>query len=111
MKKNVRIRHRPTGTLIAEGPVGWGITPFEGAYYVSRRFMRTEGFRPNWIPGICVYKFLYVWLDFHAPDGGRTRALGWMYWLPNPLLPFIWFRVAIPRDHPEILVEEPDTAT
>jgi len=73
--------------------------------------MCTEGFRPNWIPGICVYKFLYVWLDFHPPAGGRTRALGWMYWLPNPLFPFIWFRVAIPRDHPEILVEEQDATT
>jgi hypothetical protein len=29
-----------------------------------------------------------------------------MYWLPNPLFPFIWFRVALPRSHPEIEVVE-----
>ncbi len=36
---------------------------------------------------------------------------GWLsswrtYWLPNPLLPFIWFRTAVPGRHPEIDVEE-----
>jgi hypothetical protein len=34
-----------------------------------------------------------------------TRNLGWLYWLPNPLLPFIWFRIAVPRNHPELYVE------
>jgi hypothetical protein len=29
-----------------------------------------------------------------------------MYWLPNPLLPFIAFRVGLPRSHPDLLVEE-----
>jgi hypothetical protein len=29
-----------------------------------------------------------------------------MYWLPNPLFPFVWYRVALPREHPELLVEE-----
>ena len=29
-RKIVRITHRTTGLPIAEGPVGWGITPFEG---------------------------------------------------------------------------------
>jgi uncharacterized protein (DUF427 family) len=106
MKKTIRILHRPSGTLIAEGPVGWGITPFEGNYYIGRRHLRTDRLRPNWIPGLCVYKFLYVWLDFHAEDGSTTRGLGWMYWLPNPLFPFIWFRVAVPRHHPEIEVED-----
>ena len=24
----------------------------------------------------------------------------------NPLFPFIWFRVAVPREHPELRVEE-----
>ena len=27
---NVRIKHATSGTLIADGPLGWGITPFEG---------------------------------------------------------------------------------
>lgn len=34
------------------------------------------------------------------------RNLAWMYWLQNPLLPFIWFRLALPRLHQEIEVEE-----
>jgi hypothetical protein len=66
----------------------------------------TDQFRPNFIPGLCLYKFLYVWLDLELPDGGRARSLGWMYWLPNPLFPFIWYRVAVPRAHPELAVEE-----
>ena len=30
--------------------------------------------------------------------------LGWRYWLPNPLLPFTWFRTAVPRNHEELLI-------
>jgi hypothetical protein len=29
-----------------------------------------------------------------------------MYWLPNPLLPFIAFRPAVPRLSPVLLIEE-----
>jgi len=104
--KILRITHRPSGTVIAEGPSGWGITSFEGNLYIGRSQLRTEGFRPNFIPGLCVYKFLYVWMDFRWGENEVSRSLGWLYWLPNPLLPFIWFRVAVPRHHPELLVEE-----
>jgi uncharacterized protein (DUF427 family) len=103
---NLRIKHRSSGELLAEGPVGWGITPFEGNLYISRKYLKTDRFKPNFIPGLCIYKFLYVWLDFQLDENTRVKNLGWMYWLPNPLLPFIWFRVAIPRNHPEIVVEE-----
>jgi len=101
----VRITHFPTDSLLAEGPLGWGITPFEGNYYVARKWLRTDGFRSSWLPGLCVYKFLYVWMDWEAPDGERSRMLGWLYWLPNPLLPFIWWRVALPGRHPELAIE------
>ena len=104
-RKHVRIRHTVSDTLIAEGPLGWGITPFEGNYYISRKYLRTDGFRVNYLPGLCMYKFLYVWMNFTPPDGTVARNLGWKYWLPNPLLPFIWFRVAVPGAHPEISVE------
>lgn len=103
---NVRITHRATGTVLAEGPLGWGITPFEGNVYIRRKYLKTDGFRVNFLPGLCIYKFLYVWVDLHLGGGERLRNLAWMYWLPNPLLPFIWFRVALPRRHPEILFEE-----
>ena len=105
MKKCVSIKHRDSGILIARGPVGWGITPFEGNYYIGRKYLRTDRFKVNFIPGLCPYKFLYVWLDLLLPEDNRSRNLGWMYWLPNPLLPFIWFRVAVPRHHPELHVE------
>ena len=104
--RSVRVTHRATGSVIAEGPIGWGITPFEGNLYIGRKYLLTDGFKPNYIPGFCSYKFLYVWLDFAPPGGNQVRSLGWLYWLPNPLLPFIWYRVAVPRDHPDLEVEE-----
>ena len=55
-------------------------------------------------PGLCIYEFIYVWLHFVAPDGTKSPMLGWRYIVPNPLLPFIWFRVAVPQHHPELEV-------
>ncbi len=105
-KTFVRITHRPTGKLLVEGPLGWAITPFERNYYIGKKYLLTDAFRPNYIPGLCPYKFLYVWLDLALPDTKTDKSLGWMYWLPNPLLPFIWFRVALPKEHPNLVVEE-----
>jgi len=45
-------------------------------------------------------------LDLALENGQKVKNLGWLYWLPNPLFPFIWYRVAVPREHPELLVEE-----
>ena len=103
---NIRITHTGSGTVLADGPLGWPITPFEGNYYIGGKCLRTDRFKVNFIPGLCIYKFLYVWLDLRLDGGKRVRNLGWIYWLPNPLLPFIWFRVAVPRDHPELTIEE-----
>lgn len=108
MARCVRITLKRTGEILAEGPVGWGITPFEGNYYIGRRYLRTRGFSTNYVPGLCFYKFLYVWLDHTASDGEKIRNLGWRYWLPNPLFPFIWFRVALPRHHPALRIEVND---
>lgn len=85
MSQLIRILHKPTGMLLAEGPLGWGITPFEGNYYISEKYLRTDRFRPNFFPGLCPYKFLYVWMDLILENGDREKNLGWMYWLPNPL--------------------------
>jgi uncharacterized protein (DUF427 family) len=111
MARSVRIIHKRTGMLLAEGALGWGITPFEGNYYVSRDFLRTDRFKPTFVPGLCPYKFLYVWLDLVLDDGTREKNLGWLYWLPNPILPFIWFRVALPGFHPAIIVERDGAGT
>ena len=107
-KRYIRITHRPSGTALAEGPLGWGITPFEGNLYISRKYLLTDGFKVNFVPGFCPYKFLYVWLDLALGHGHPVRNLGWLYWLPNPLFPFIWYRVAVPGVHPELAVEEVD---
>jgi len=104
-KKNVRITHRISGEVLAEGPLGWGITPFEGNYYIGRKYLKSEGFKPNFVPGICFYKFLYVWMDYHWGQDEKSKFMGWLYWLPNPVMPFIWFRVAVPGNHPELLIE------
>ena len=102
----VKIVHTKSDSLVAEGPLGWPITKFEGNYYIRAKNLRSDGFRVNYVPGVCIYKFLYVWLDFVAPDGTVTKNFGWKYWFPNPIFPFIWFRVAVPASHPDIHVEE-----
>jgi uncharacterized protein (DUF427 family) len=105
--RSIRITHRISGEVIAEGPLGfWGIMPFEGNFYISRKYLKTKSLRPNWIPGLCIYKFLYVWLDLRLPDGTREPFMGWMYWLPNPLLPFIAFRPAVSPSSPALQIEE-----
>jgi hypothetical protein len=105
-KLRVRITHRGSNTLLADGPIGWGITPFEGNFYIRKNFLLTDRFKINFFPGLCIYKFLYVWMDLRLSNEINVRNIGWMYWLPNPLLPFIWFRVAVPRTHPELHIEE-----
>ncbi len=104
---SVRITHRSSGEVIAEGPIGFlGITPFESNLYIRRKYVKTSRLKPNWVPGLCIYKFLYVWLDLRLPDDRGEPFIGWMYRLPNPLLPFIAFRPAVPLSSPALLVEE-----
>lgn len=107
-RKFVRIHHGPSDTLIAEGPLGWGITPFESNYYIGRRYLATPAFRFGYLPGFCIYKFLYLSLDFVPLNEKAVKGLGWIYLLPNPLLPFIAFRVAVPGHHPDIVVAQYD---
>ena len=103
----IRITHTTSGEIIAEGPPGFlGITSFEGNLYIRRKYLKTHRLRPNWVPGLCVYKFLYVWLDLRLADGAREPFAGWMYWLPNPLFPFIAFRPAVSRSSSFLRIEE-----
>jgi len=106
LKKTVTIRHKQTGELIAQGPLGWGITPFEGNYYIRNKYLRSKGFKLSFIPGLCPYKFLYFWLHFHREDGKIDKMLGWKYIFPNPMFPFIWFRVAVPQNHTELAIDK-----
>ena len=45
-------------------------------------------------------------MDLQLKEGKRIRNLAWMCWLPYPPLPFYWFRVAQPRAHHELEIEE-----
>lgn len=105
-KRHIRISDRSTGTLLAEGRRGWDITPFEGNYYIRAHCIRRNFFKCNYIPGICPYKGLYVWLDLQLPKKSAVKSLAWLYCLPNPLFPFIWLRVALPCSHPDLSIEE-----
>lgn len=100
--RRVKIIHKASGTLLADGPLGWGITPFEGNFYIQRRYLQTDALKTNLIPGLCIYKFVYVWLDLVIDNKVVSKNIGWKYILPNPLLPFIWFRVALPGGEPEL---------
>jgi len=97
MATSIRIVHTETGTVIAEGLKGWGMTPFEGNYYIARRYLRAS-FKPNFVPGLCIYKFLYIWMDLVLLDGRRERSLG-------------WFRVAVSANDPALTVTEPSTTS
>ncbi len=102
----IRITHEPSGELIAEGEKGWGMFQFEGNVYIASRNMKTNGFRFSGIPGICPYKFVYFWYHFRAQNGDRSPMLGWKYWLPNPIFPFIAFRIAVPTQHQDLIIEK-----
>lgn len=104
--QRIEIFHKPSGQLIASGIKGWGMFPFEGNYYIAKSNLKTRGFRLTGIPGICPYKFLYFWYHFTAETGEKSPMLGWKYWLPNPLFPFIAFRIAVPANHRDIEIRE-----
>ena len=57
---NVRITHTPSGTVLAEGPIGWGITPFEGNYYIRKKYLKTDHMRVNFLPGLKDRKFYRI---------------------------------------------------
>ena len=100
------IVHRASGVELARGATGWWLTPFDNSYYVARRCLCSTRYRNRWIPGICPYKGLYHWLDWEFENSHgecyRERLLAWRYWLPNPLLPFIIGRIALPMSHPAL---------
>lgn len=100
----IRIFHRPSQTLLAEGKRGWDITPFEGNYYVRKKCLVGRPFRLTAFPGLCPYKFIYLWLDLQLHGHPKARFLAWKYVVPNPVFPFIWFRAGIYDNHPDIEV-------
>jgi len=53
--KFVRIKHLKSNRIVAEGRIGWQITPFESNWYISKKCLKTDGFRVNYLPGLCIY--------------------------------------------------------
>jgi len=102
----IRIWHRASNTLLAEGPKGWGITPFEGNYYIRKKYLKGDFFKNTPVPGLCFYKGIYHWLDLELATGQAEPMLAWRYIVPNPLFPFVAFRVALPAQHPVLRIEE-----
>jgi hypothetical protein len=49
MARSIRDVHTETAIVIAEGSVGWGITPFAGNQSISNRDLRAS-FEPTFIP-------------------------------------------------------------
>ncbi len=48
--ERIRIIHIPSGQIVAEGPGGWDVTPFEGNLYTRRRDLRKRNFKVNFLP-------------------------------------------------------------
>jgi hypothetical protein len=108
MAQLIQILHRPSQTVLAEGKRGWDITPFEGNYYVRKKCLIGNRFKLTLLPGFCVYKFVYLWMNLQLDGQAPISLLAWKYVIPNPLFPFIWYRVGIYGGHPEIEVREFD---
>jgi hypothetical protein len=100
------ITYKETGELLAEGLKGWDVIPLEDNYYVKKKLIKTDKFKISFIPGFCFYNFFYVWLNYQIDDSRKERWIGWIYFLPNPLFFFIWFRIGLPKYHPSLRVEE-----
>lgn len=102
----IQVKHIPSGEVIAAGEKGWGLFAFEGNLYISEKNLKSRSFKFSGIPGFCPYKFLYFWYHFRPENADGTKMLGWKYWLPNPIFPFIAFRIAVPMRHPDIHISE-----
>jgi len=89
--KTITITHRPTGVVLAQGPLGWGVTQFEGNYYVSRRHLKDGIFKPNFIPGLCPYKSsMYGWISCF-PMEAQKRVWAGCTGCPIPFSPSFGF--------------------
>ena len=72
---------------------------------MRKKCLNQEAFKLTAIPGLCIYKFIYLWSDILVEGHPNARFMAWKYVIPNPLFPFIWYRTAIYGHHPEIEVK------
>ena len=62
--ERIRIIRIPSGQIVAEGPGGWDITPFEGNLYIRRRDLRKRNFKVNFLP--CLVQAYLAGIRFSA---------------------------------------------
>ena len=101
--KNFQLIYIPTETLIAEGPFS-ALKKLEGNYYIKEKHVVKGRVKTSYIPGLCPYKFIYVWMNLIVEDR-KISGLAWKYIIPNPIFPMIWFSIGFPQQHPELKIE------
>ena len=104
--ENFQLIHNSSGTVIAEGSFKDGVKTFEGNYYIKKKYFIDGMMKTNYVPGICFYKFIYVWMDLILPGGKKIKNAGWMYIVPNPIFYFIIGRIGIPQSNAELSLKK-----
>jgi len=99
------IIHNGSGLILAEGAIS-ELKTLEGNFYIKSSLFKEGVMRINYLPGLCIYKFIYLWVDLVLPNEKRVRNIGWKYILPNPLFFTIIGRIGIPMNHPELLIKK-----
>ena len=102
--KNIEIKLKETGEIIAEGKIGESITLYEGNYYIPEKYILCGRFIPSSMPLYSPNKFPMIWLDYINKSQVRIKNLAWIYNTPNPIIPVIWFRIGLPSNHPDIII-------
>ncbi|MCA9798261.1 MAG: hypothetical protein KC474_01825 [Cyanobacteria bacterium HKST-UBA04] len=103
----LQIIHVPSGTVLAEGPQGWGgIFSCEGNLYVPRQMMCGHYCRHNFILGFGWIRGLYVWMNLVLDGQHETSFMAWQPLLPNPMFWFLMFKIGFDPRHPELQVRQ-----
>lgn len=102
--KKFKLIHIATGKILAEGEKK-DFFQLEGNYYL-KEFTFKEGVVVNTIiPGLCFYKFIYIWVNIKVSDKIILKNFGWKYIIPNPIFFKIFKRIGIPIYQDEIKLE------
>ena len=76
-KKYVRVTHLPADTGLEEGPLGWGITPFEGNLCIRRSHLLTDKAQGEPRPGLLPLQVPPRLRGLKLSDDDVSRNLGW----------------------------------
>lgn len=99
-----KLTHIKTKKIIAEG-IEKDIYRLEGNYYIKESAFKQGIIVNTYLPGLCFYKFIYVWVNIKISDKLILKSFGWKYILPNPIFFKIFKRIGIPINQDEIQLE------